>query len=554
METSTARASTAGAFIFSRTRSNSSGWRLAVLLTALLLAVPILVVFSAFLSPERDIWNHLLEFVLPDLFVNTLWLVIGVGAGTALLGVSLAWLTALYDFPGRGFFSWALLLPLAVPSYVTAFVSIGLLDFAGPLQTWLREIFGGQIWFLPIRSTGGVIAVMTLALYPYVYLLSRNAFLSQGKRTLEVAQSLGLSRSQGFFRAALPMARPWIAGGLLLVLMETLADFGAVAAFNYDTFTTAIYKTWFGMFSLSAAAQLASILIVMVFVIVLIEQHLRAEVRYTETGKAGRQTRFALRGTRRWLASFYAALVLSAGFIVPVIQLLMWSSEASVDAFDPRTLQYLWRSLALGGIAAVLTGAVALVLVYANRRQTDVTTRAAIRFATFGYAVPGAVLGVGIFIPVAWLDAHLSVFAKTIFGIDASQALQGTVLVMLLAYLVRFLAVSFNPLDAAMQRITPSTEEAARSLGLDSKRVLWRVHLPILRSGLFSGAILVFVDVMKEMPITLMTRPFGWDTLAVRIFEMTSEGQWERAAPPAVALVLAGLLPIIWLNRHAEKC
>jgi iron(III) transport system permease protein len=546
MEQTAIRAPTPGAFFL---LGRGRGPQLAFIALAALLATPLLVVFSSLLTPETEIWKHLFEFVLPDLLVNTLWLVIGVAVGTAVLGVSLAWLTALYEFPGRAFFSWALLLPLAVPAYVTAFVFIGLLDFSGPVQTWLRSSFGTHFWFPPIRSTGGVIAVMTLALYPYVYLLARNAFLTQGRRTLEAAQSLGLSRTQGFFRAALPMARPWIAGGLGLVLMETLADFGTVAAFNYDTFTTAIYKTWFGLFSLSGAAQLSSVLMLLVLVIVLTEQRLRAKPRYHV--KAEREERSTLKGFGAWASSLYAALVLTTAFIIPVAQLLIWSSVAS--AFDIRAWGYLSRSLALAGMAALLTGAAALVLAYASRRRSDFTTRVTIRFATFGYAIPGAVLAVGIFIPVAWADSQLSSLLGAIFNIEITHILQGTLFVMLAAYLMRFLAVNFSTVEAAMLRITQSTEEAARSLGLDSKQVLWRVHLPMLKGGLFTGALLVFVDVLKEMPITLMTRPFGWDTLATRIFEMTSEGQWQQAATPAVALVIAGLIPIIWLSRHAES-
>lgn len=535
-----------GAFFWARSGFAS---RVALIALSALLALPIIVIFASLLAPESDIWKHLIAFVLPDLLINTLMLVVGVAVGTALIGVSLAWFTALYDFPGRTFFSWALLLPLAVPAYVTAFVFIGLFDFSGPVQTWLREIFGATPWFPPIRSTGGVIAVLTFALYPYVYLLAKNAFLTQGRRTLEAAQSLGLSRTEGFFRAALPMARPWIAGGLGLVLMETLADFGAVAAFNYDTFTTAIYKTWFGLFSLSAAAQLSSVLMIIILVIVLAERRLRAQHRYH--AKPGREERVKLTCARAWLISLYAALILSAAFIVPVIQLLLWVSEDA--AFDFRAWDFLWRSLALGGMAALLTGATALILAYASRRGSDWVTRIAIRFATFGYAIPGAVLAVGIFIPVAWLDRQLADVLQTLFDVEVSRILQGTLFVMLLAYLMRFLAVNFNTVEAAMLRITQSTEEAARSLGLDSRRVLWRVHMPMLKGGILTGALLVFVDVMKEMPITLMTRPFGWDTLATRIFEMTSEGQWQQAATPAIALVIAGLIPIIWLSRHAES-
>lgn len=530
-----------------------TGWRLAAFGIALLTVVPLAVVLSAFFSPEREIWQHLADNVLPGLLANTLRLTLGVGLGVTLLGVSLAWLTAVCDFPGRKFFSWALLLPLAVPAYVTAFVFVAWLDFTGPVQTWLRAAFGSSAWFPGIRSGGGVALVMTLALYPYVYLLARNAFLTQGRRALEAALSLGYSRSEGFFRVALPMARPWIAGGLMLALMETLADFGTVAVFNYDTFTTAIYKTWFGLFSLTGASQLASILVLLVFGLILLEQLTRSRMRYTQAGRHSQAERIRLVGARGWAAAAFASSVFLAAFALPVAQLAAWSAQVAARDLDERYLGFLGRSLSLGGIAAVLTLAATLVLAYAQRRHNDPATRIVVRVATLGYAVPGPVLAVGIVIPLAYLDNQLAAAGKFLFGNNPGLLLQGTLLVMLPAYLTRFLAVGFNPVESGMQRITRSLDEAARSFGVTGIAMLRRVHLPMLRGGLFSAAALVFVDVMKEMPITLMTRPFGWDTLAVRIFEMTSEGEWERAALPAIALVAAGLLPIALLLRHTEK-
>ena len=530
-----------------------NGWRWAAACIALLIIIPLAVVLASLFSPEREVWRHLLDYVLPGLLGNTLRLALGVTVGVILLGVSLAWLTAVCEFPGRRFFSWALLLPLAVPAYVTAFVYVALLDFTGPLQTWLRDVGGDSIPFPAIRSAGGVIMVMSLALYPYVYLLARNAFLTQGRRALEVAQSLGYSRKAGFFRVALPLARPWIMSGLLLALMETLADFGTVSVFNYDTFTTAIYKTWFGMFSLTGASQLASVLILLVFALIAAEQFSRRGMHFTQAGHHTRVERVVLRGHHAWLASGFAALVLLVAFGIPVVQLLAWAGKVVAQDLDARYLGFLWHSLLLGGAAAVLVVMTALVLTYAQRQHNDRWTQAIVRVATLGYAVPGAVLAVGIVIPLAWFDQQLVSVVSDWFGIETGLILQGTILVMLLAYLIRFLAVGYNPVDNAMQRVTRNLDEVARSFGMGGFAILRRVHLPMLRGGLLTAAALVFVDVMKEMPITLMTRPFGWDTLAVRIFEMTSEGEWERAALPAVALVLVGLLPIALLIRQSEK-
>ena len=528
-----------------------TGWRLAAFLVSLVTLVPLVVVLSSFMYPQSAAWQHLSQHVLPDVLLNTLWLSLGVAAGTGMLGVTLAWLTAVCEFPGRRFFAWALMLPLAMPAYVTAFVAIGLLDFTGPLQTLLREWFGTSSWFPRIRSRGGVILVMTLALYPYVYLLARNAFLTQGRRALEAGQSLGLSRRIGFIRIALPMARPWIVGGIMLVLMETLADFGTVAIFNYDTFTTAIYKAWFGLFSLSTASQLASILVLIVFALVAAEQHWRGVRRYHGSGRS-QATTYRLKPALGWAISGLLGLFFCVAFVVPLLQLFIWSASVFADEFDARYPLFIWHSVLLSGIAAALVVVAGLILSYALRLYRDWPTRFFARLSTLGYAVPGTVLAVGIFIPVAWLDNSLLAWLPVLGGGDGS-VLKGTLTVMLLAYVARFLAPGFNAIDSAMQRITRSQEEAARGMGLSGWRLLASVHVPLLRGGLLTAALMVFVDVMKEMPITLMTRPFGWDTLAVRVFEMTSEGQWELAALPAVVLVIVGLLPVMLLTRQSGK-
>ncbi|MBI1283050.1 MAG: ABC transporter permease subunit [Thiobacillus sp.] len=519
---------------------------------AALVLVPVAITFSAFAHVEGDILAHLTEFVLPELLANTGWLVLGVGIGVSVLGVSLAWLVAMCEFPGRRLFDWALLLPLALPAYVTAFVAIGLLDFTGPLQTALREAFG-PIRLPEIRSRGGVILVMTLALYPYVYLIARNAFATQGAIALEAAQSLGLSRRQGFFRVALPMARPWIAAGLMLALMETLADFGTMAIFNYDTFTTAIYKAWYSLFSLPAAAQLASILILFVLVAVIFEQRSRMQMRYGTVGRSAASRRIKLSPVLAGLSLLYAGGVLVVAFIIPVSQLALWARDVVANDLDSRYWAFAWHSLLLAGMGALMVAAVALLLAYAGRQRPGQAMVWIQRLATIGYAFPGAVLAVGLFIPVAWLDNVLIDTGRDWFGFEGSEILKGTLLVMLLAYLVRFLAVGFGPIDSGLHRITRNIDEAARNLGTGTAGLLTRVHLPMLRASLLTAAALTFVDIMKEMPITLMTRPFGWDTLAVRVFEMTSEGEWERAALPSLAIVIAGIIPIILLSWRGTQ-
>lgn len=528
------------------------GLRWAATAIAAIVFIPILIVVAVGLTASGDIWPHLRTYVLPELLRNTLVLVLGVGVGTGVLGVSLAWFTALYEFPGRKFFAWALMLPLALPSYVLAFVAIGLLDYTGPVQTMWRAAFG-EVWFPPIRSPAGVVIVMTLALYPYVFLVARNAFLTQGTRALEAAQSLGLTRTRAFFRVALPLARPWIVAGLTLALMETLADFGAVAIFNYDTFTTAIYKTWFAMFSLPTAAQLASLLVLAVLILIWLEWLSRRRMRFFASGRSTVTARLHTSRRRAIAMSLYCAAVLTIAFAIPFAQVLWWAGTVATRDLDARYFDFLWHSLLLAALAAALTTALALILAYAQRRHRGTAMQVTVRTATLGYAVPGAVLAVGIFIPIVWLDRYLRMAGEALLGAPVGAILQGTLAVMLLAYAIRFLAAGFGPVEAALQRITPTVEEAARGFGLRAW-TMWRaVHLPILRRGLLTAGILVFVDVMKEMPITLMTRPFGWDTMAVRVFEMTSEGEWERAALPAAAIVLASLVSILILTRLQEK-
>ena len=350
------------------------------------------------------------------------------------------------------------------------------------------------------------------------------------------------------------MARPWIAGGVMLVLMETLADFGTVAVFNYNTFTTAIYKAWFSMFSLSAASQLASLLILVVFAVIVLEQQFRSRMRYAEHKRTERLQRIQLSGWRNWLVTGFMLSVLLLAFLLPVTQLGWWAVESFTQDYDVgRYLEFLWHSLLLSGLAALLICLVVIVMVYAVRRNPNPVTRFAARTATIGYALPGTVLAIGLYVPLAWLDGQMSEWAWNWFQIEIGPLIQGTLLTMLIAYLIRFMAVSHYPIDGAMHRITPSIDEAAVSLGMHGWQMIRKVHVPILRPGIFTAATLVFVDVMKEMPITLMTRPFGWDTLAVRIFEMTAEGQWEQAAMPAVTLVVAGLVPIFLFMRQTEK-
>lgn len=528
-------------------------WRWASRILAVAVLVPLMVIAASWWSIDAEVWSHLGSTVLPELLWNTLLLVVGVGVGVSLLGVSLAWLTTMCEFPGRRWLDWLLMLPFALPAYVLAFVFVGVFDFAGPVQEALRHLFGlGPRWSLEVRNAAGVILVMTLVLYPYVYMLARVSFLGQGQSTYEAARSLGKGPWAAFFQVSVPLARPGIIAGLSLALMEALADFGAVSVFNFNTFTTAIYKTWFGFFDLQSAAQLASILLALVLLALVVERHYRDKARYAEQTRNRSRERMALRSGAAWGASFYGWLVFGLAFVLPLGVLVFWAWGAR-EFLDIRYLDLLGHTFMLGIMAALLTVVGAFVLAFAHRYYGDGFTRIGVRIGTLGYALPGSVLAVGVMLSLTWIDNRIADAFEQLLGRDPGLFFAGTVFALLMAYVARFLAVAYGPVDSALEAIRPSLREAALSLGARQRELIRRIYLPMLRPGLLTAGLLVLVDVMKEMPATLLLRPFGWDTLAVRIYELTSEGEWERAALPAVALVAVGLLPVVLLVRKSAR-
>ncbi|MDP3815637.1 iron ABC transporter permease [Pseudomonas sp.] len=527
-------------------------WYPIAFAVALLVLLPLSVLLFSWHEIDRQIWTHLWQTQLPRLLGNTLVLVLGVGVGVTGLGVSLAWLTSLCEFPGRRWLDWALMLPFAIPAYVLAFVFVGLLDFAGPLQSLLRDWFGSGLRLPRVRSTGGVIIVLVLVFYPYVYLLARNAFLAQGKGLMEAARVLGLSPWRAFWRVALPMARPAVGAGLALAIMETLADFGAVSVFNFDTFTTAIYKTWYGFYSLTSATQLASLLLLAVMLVLYGERRARGAVRPVNERPRGKAL-YHLKGGQALAASAWCGLVFACGFVIPVLQLLVWFWQRGRFDLDERYSALILHTLYLGGMAALITVSVALLLAFARRLAPTRLMRSTVGLANLGYALPGSMLAVAIMLAFSYLDRELVIPLSSWLGGAGKPILLGSLSALLLAYLVRFMAVAYGPLENSLARIRPSLPEASRSLGVAGFGLFFRVYLPLLVPGALSAALLVFVDVLKEMPATLLMRPFGWDTLSVRVFEMTSEGEWARAALPALTLVLVGLLPVILLIRRSAR-
>ncbi|WP_373090214.1 ABC transporter permease [Zhongshania sp.] len=533
-------------------RSTAALWLLRAvgLLAVLGVLAPILVVVFSWSSEQTDIWQHLIATQLGGLLANTLTLLVGVGILVSLLGIALAWFTVMCDFPGRAWFEWLLMLPMAVPAYVMAFVTLGVFDFGGPLQRFLRDYVGQTYGSIDVRSEPTVIVVFSLVLYPYVYMLARSAFLSQSSDTIEAARALGCNAWQAFFRVALPMARPAIIAGVSLALMETLADFGTVAIFNYDTFTTAIYKSWFGFFNLQAAAQLASILLLFVALTLFAERRSRGGRRFVQGARLQHRFRFAVSPLTAWMMTLICSVVLFMAFVLPVLQLMLWALGAGAEQLNRRFFELLAHSLWLAGIAALVTVILALVLAF-NRRQKR-RFSSVFGAAHLGYALPGSVLAVGIMLSFTYIDNQFFIPLQRVFGMAPTPILVGSLLTLLAAYWIRFLAVASGPVESSLERIRPSLPEAARTLGAQGATLVWRVYLPMLRPGLLTAAVLVFVDVMKEMPATLLLRPYGWDTLAVRIYEMTAEGQWQLAALPALALVVAGLIPVIISIRQSR--
>lgn len=527
-------------------------WYPIVFSIAALVVLPLSVLVLSWHEINGEIWAHLWSTQMPRLIGNTLKLVVGVGIGVTLLGVSLAWLTSLCEFPGRRWLDWALMLPFAIPAYVLAFVFVGLLDFSGPVQTLLREWFGSGLRLPRVRSTGGVIVVLVLVFYPYVYLLARAAFLAQGKGLMEAARVLGQSPWQAFWRVGLPMARPAIGAGLALAIMETLADFGAVSVFNFDTFTTAIYKTWYGFFNLATATQLASLLLLAVMLVLYGERRARGISRPASERPRGKAL-YRLTGVRAWAATGWCALVFVCAFVIPMLQLLVWFWQRGRFDLDERYASLILHTLGLGGMAALITVAAAMLLAFAWRQAPRRLIRSGVGLANLGYALPGSVLAVSIMLAFSYLDRNLVIPLSGWLGGAGKPILLGSLGALLLAYLIRFLAVAYGPLETGLARIRRSLPEASRSLGVGGPSLFLRVYLPLLAPATFSAALLVFVDVLKEMPATLLMRPFGWDTLSIRIFEMTSEGEWARAALPALTLVLVGLLPVIGLIRRSAR-
>lgn len=535
-------------------RREGGGWLVVVLVLAGLALVPLAALLVIAVGPAGDVWPHLLSTVLPGAVATTLLLMLGVGLLAGTIGVGTAWLVVMHRFPGRGILDWALLLPLAVPTYIAAYAAVDLADYTGPLQTAIR-VFGGytlrrEYWFPEIRSLGGAILVMGLVLYPYVYLAARAAFLLQSACVLDVARTLGAGPRRVFFRVALPLARPAIAVGASLAMMECLNDIGAVQFFGVKTLTFSIYDTWLNRGSLAGAAQIAVAMLVVVLALLLVERWARRGGRFSDT-----TTRLTPLGARSLgplagpAASLACLLPILLGFAAPASVLMRAALRRLDQALDPAFHAAMLNSLVLALVAAAVTVTAGTLVAYARRVRPGRTIGIAARVASIGYAVPGTVLAVGILVPLATLDNAVDAAARATFGLSTGLILAGSGFGLVYAYLVRFLTIPLGTVEAGLGKLSTHLDMAARALGRTSLGALREVHLPLLKPALATAALMVFVDTMKELPATVLLRPFNFETLSTTVFAAASREHFEESALAALAIVVVGLVPVVLLAR-----
>ena len=525
-------------------------WSAAVLLAAALVATPVIAVLVDGLGSLN---SGSLPQDIGAMILTTALLMAGVGGGTLLIGGGLAWLVTAYDFPLRNLLSWALVLPLAMPAYILGFVFLSTFDVGGPVQGLLRTVLGPGAWLPDVRTLLGAVVVMSLTLYPYVYLLARSALVEQSATTYDAARTLGASRSRTLWRVVIPMARPSLAAALALVMMETLTDFATVQYFNVQTVSVGVYLVWKGSFDFHAATQLSVLVLLFAVAVLAGERLLRGRSRFHQKlgrGEGLRPRRLA--GWRGWAATSACLSVLGAGFMLPVAQLIGWAMGEAIGSpeplLDPRFVEYLVNSMAVASVAALVCAALALTIGHAQRLGGGRVVATAAQATTFGYAVPGAVIGIGVLIAFARLDEWLE-----LAGVPGGTNLlvTGSVAGILFAYVVRFLAPAYQAVDASFAKISPALTFSALSLGATPRRLLARVHLPLARRGASVALVLVAIDAVKELPIVLLLRPFGFTTISVWVYELARENFWEKAALPALGIVAVAAIPVYFLFRRA---
>jgi iron(III) transport system permease protein len=533
-------------------RSSAATWAVGVLM--LMCALPVLTILVLAFSGTSNAWPHLFGTVLPPLVLTTVFLCLGCAVLTLVIGGASAWLVAMYSFPGRSFLKWMLLLPLAVPGYIISFLYVDALNFAGPVQTALRGFFGwsspSDYWFPDIRSVGGAVVVLSFALYPYVYLAGWAAFVKQPMNQWHVARTLGRKPLQAFIDVCLPQARPALLIGAFLVMTECLNDIGAATFFGIRTLTIAVYSTWLDEGNMAGAAQLAVLLLSALALLLFAEYFLRQKNQLSRTSNSAASVqRQVLKGAAGWGASAFVALPVLIGFLLPILMLFSHGARRLEEAFTLDFSRSLGNSVLMAVLASLATVLIALVLAFANRTQPSTLRSTLTRFSSLGYALPGTVLGLGILVPFGQLDQLINMMSQTYFQYRIGLVISGGVFALLFAYVTRFLIIAVGNIEDGMTKIPVNIDHVARTLGRTRLQNFFAVHLPLLRPSLIAASLLVFVDAMKELPVTLILRPFDFETLATRVFTLSSLGQFESAALPALAIVAAGLLPVIILAQ-----
>lgn len=508
--------------------------------------MPVALVGVGSLTPSGDAWDQLWSGPLPGMLATTAVLLAAVAAGTLVLGAGLAWLVTAYDFPGVRLFSWALVLPLAMPAYILGFVFLGMFDFPGPVQTTLRAVFGPDVWFPDVRSVGGAAMVLSIALYPYVFVLARSALRQQVPASFETARMLGDGRIRAARRVVLPLVRPALAAGVAVVTMETLTDFATVQYFNVDTVSVGIYQVWRGMFDRDVAVELAGLVLLVALAVIGAERVLRGGVRFHQRGVARDFERGVLHGRRALAAAGVCGLVLVMAVLAPVTQLIVWAVDSDVRPSVARVVETLGNSLGIALAAGAACVVIGVVLAGGARISRSPLALRARHLATVGYAVPGPVVAIGVLVMVGAANDLLPGGAL----LTVLLAMAGLVY----AYVVRFAGVAYGSLDASLESITPSVVDAAQTLGSGPARTLRRIHLPMARAGAMAALVLVMVDVLKELPIMLLIRPFGFTTAAVWVWEQAAESRWEAAAVPALLIVAVAVVPVVlYLRQGAAR-
>ena len=523
----------------------------------MLCILPMVAVFIAAVMGSTETLSHLANTVLMRYTLTTLALIAIVAAGTAIVGAGSAWLVTMTNFPGRAVLEVMLALPFAFPAYVIGYAYTDFLDHPGAVQTLLRELTGWgprDYWFPEIRSTGGAGIMFVLVLYPYVYLLARSAFLRETATANLAARTLGRNAVGAFWSVSLPIARPAIAGGVLLAVMETVADFGTVSYFGIQTFATGIYTSWFSFADRGGAAQLAFCLLIFALLLASLEQAQRGSARNHGAGKSDTQPRqIQLRGWQAWSAFSFCAIPVFLGFVLPLVLLFTMSLQSEQQLFSKRYLDFVLNSITLASIASLTTVMLAVILASYKRFSPGNISRTASGIARIGYAVPGGVIAVGILVPFAALDNWLDALAEDYLGISTGLIFTGTITVLVMAYMVRFMAAALNAYDSGLSTLNSNVEAVSRTLGYTPGKILLKVHLPVLKTSVFTAMLIVFVDVMKELPATLIMRPFNFDTLAVQAHRLASDERLEGAAVPSLIIVLVGLIPVILLCRRISR-